>query len=115
MNALTNIQYLHDESGQPAFAVMPIATLDWLKQQAKLSSPLETGVPFAVATFALENNCSALAAWREHLGLTQKEIASRLNISQSAYSQYEKATHLRKATREKIAIALGINAAQLDF
>lgn len=35
MNALTNIQYLHDESGHPAFAVMPIATLEWLKQQAE--------------------------------------------------------------------------------
>ncbi|ACA32593.1 helix-turn-helix transcriptional regulator [Histophilus somni] len=115
MNALTNIQYLHDESGHPAFAVMPIATLEWLKQQAKLSSPLDSGVPFAVATFALENNCSALVAWREHLGLTQKDMASRLNITQSAYSQYEKSSHLRKATREKIALALGIHATQLDF
>nr|WP_233121872.1 hypothetical protein [Histophilus somni] len=42
-------------------------------------------------------------------------MASRLNITQSAYSQYEKSSHLRKATREKIALALGIHATQLDF
>ncbi|EOX4867150.1 TPA: helix-turn-helix domain-containing protein, partial [Haemophilus influenzae] len=54
-------------------------------------------------------------AWREHLGLTQAEVASRLGISQAAYSQHENSQTLRKSTRIKIATALGINSAQLDF
>ena len=33
MNALTNIQYINNEQGVPTFAVMPIATLNWLKQK----------------------------------------------------------------------------------
>ena len=54
-------------------------------------------------------------AWREHLGLTQTEVAARMGISQSAYAQQEGSERLRKASREKIAAALGIAAAQLDF
>ena len=56
-----------------------------------------------------------MRAWREYLGLTQAEVAKRMGISQSAYSQHENAQRLTKATRSKIAIALGIHAAQLDF
>ena len=51
----------------------------------------------------------------EHLGLTQADVAERLGISQSAYAQQESSSRLRKASREKIAGALGIEAAQLDF
>ncbi|AOZ67864.1 transcriptional regulator [Haemophilus influenzae] len=64
---------------------------------------------------ALLNDYSALRAWREHLGLTQAEVAGRLGISQAAYSQHENSQTLRKSTRIKIATALGINPAQLDF
>lgn len=115
MNALTNIQYINDEQGVPAFAVLPIATLNWLKQKANFADPLETGIPEAVAKLALLNDYSALRAWREHLGLTQTEVASRLGISQAAYSQHENSQTLRKTTRIKMANALGIHPSQLDF
>ncbi|HHW7507165.1 TPA: helix-turn-helix domain-containing protein [Mannheimia haemolytica] len=115
MKELTNIQYLNDEEGKPAFAVLPIATLEWLKQKANIKTAIETGIPSAVAGIALDNNYSALRAWREYLGLTQEEVAQRLGISQSAYSQHENAKNLRKTTRIKIAYALGLNEEQLDF
>ena len=54
-------------------------------------------------------------AWREHLGMTQAVMADRLGISQSAYAQQENSVRPRKASREKIAAALGITRAQLDF
>ncbi len=91
MKELTNIQYLNNEEGKPAFAVLPIATLEWLKQKANIKTAIETGIPSAVAGIALDNNYSALRAWREYLGLTQEEVAQRLGISQSAYSQHENA------------------------
>lgn len=56
-----------------------------------------------------------IRAWREHLQLTQAEIAERLGISQSAYAQQETAERPRKATREKIAKVFGIAPALLDF
>mgnify|MGYP002651307447 CR=1 FL=1 len=56
-----------------------------------------------------------LDALREHLGLTQDDMAGRLGISQSAYAQQENSNRLRKSSRERIAAALCIEAAQLDF
>lgn len=61
------------------------------------------------------DGATPLRAWREHLALTQSEVAERLGISQSAYAQQENSERLRKSSREKIAAALGITAAQLDF
>ena len=61
------------------------------------------------------DGATPVRAWREHLGLTQADVAERLGISQSAYAQQESSSRLRKASREKIAGALGIEAAQLDF
>ncbi|POR97237.1 helix-turn-helix domain-containing protein [Haemophilus influenzae] len=78
------------------------------------TNPLETGISESVAKLALLNDYSALR-WREHLGLTQVEVAGRLGISQAAYSQHENSQTLRKTTRIKMANALGINPSQLDF
>ena len=53
-------------------------------------------------------------AWREYLGLTQKEVAKRMGITQAALSQMEAGEkRLRKATLEKLAAAMGIGVEQL--
>ena len=49
----------------------------------------------------------------EYLGLTQKEIAERMEITQAAYSQMESAKRLKKITKEKIAVALCISFEQI--
>lgn len=61
----------------------------------------------------VNKDMTPMRAWREHLGLTQTEVARRLGISQSAYAQQEAKEPVRKATREKIAQALGIVPEQL--
>ncbi len=53
-------------------------------------------------------------AWREHLGLTQEQVAERMGVTQSAYSQQESSQKIRSATRRKIAAAFGILPEQLD-
>jgi transcriptional regulator with XRE-family HTH domain len=48
------------------------------------------------------------------LGLTQKEVAVKMGITQAALSQMESSKKkLRKATLEKLASALGIDVEQL--
>lgn len=61
------------------------------------------------------DGASAIRAWREHLGLTQLEVAERLGVTQSAYAQQEVSMRPRKATRARIASALGIAPAQLEL
>lgn len=111
MNALTDYQVIKDKSGQPAFVVLPYADFQ------RMMHPIDTqsGVPASVVDLAFNNEWSALRAWREHLGLTQTEVAAKMGISQAAYSQHENSGSLRPATRAKIAAALGIQAEQLDF
>lgn len=110
MNAHTDFQVIHDAQGKPLYAVVP-----WESFQRLVSPSLETAVPYEVANLAISQDWSALRAWREHLGLTQAEVAARLGISQSAYSQHETSATLRKNTRDKIAAALGLHPDQLDF
>jgi DNA-binding XRE family transcriptional regulator len=61
------------------------------------------------------DGASPVKAWREYLDLTQEEVARRLGITQPAYAQQEAGSKPRKATREKIAVAFGITADQLEL
>jgi len=70
-------------------------------------------IPNAVVGKVVYKDMTPIRAWREHLGLTQAEVARRLSISQSAYAQQEAKEPVRKSTREKIAQALGIVPEQL--
>ena len=72
-------------------------------------------IPHEVVRRTLASDIPPARAWREHLGLTQAEVAARLGVSQPVYAQQESSTRLCALSREKIAGALGITAAQLDF
>jgi len=108
MNAHTNVQVIHDAGGVPAFVVIP-----YVDYMASRDQEL-TLIPHDVISRTVDG-ATAVRAWREHLGLTQVDLAQRLGISQSAYAQQENSTRLRKESREKIATALGIVGDQLDF
>jgi DNA-binding transcriptional regulator YiaG len=109
MNAPTNIQTIMGPDGKPAFVVIPYA--DYIAKHASDNDL----IPHEVVRRALADDMSPARAWREHLGLTQAEVADRLGVSQSAYAQQETSQRMRKASREKIANALGITPAQLNF
>ena len=56
-----------------------------------------------------------IRAWREHIGITQRELAARIGVSQAAVAKLEKPNAKpRRATLEKIAEALGISIDNLD-
>mgnify|MGYP006174554211 CR=1 FL=1 len=108
MSTPTNVQIINGADGRPAFVVLPYA--DYIASRAK-----EDLIPNEVVGYMVKDGLTAIAAWRRHLDLTQAEMAKRLGISQSAYAQQEAAERPRKATREKIAAALGIPAQSLDL
>ncbi|MFS8974183.1 helix-turn-helix transcriptional regulator [Cupriavidus necator] len=109
MNAPTNIQTIIGKDGQPAFVVIPYA--DYVAQNARAGDL----IAHEVVRRVLADDVPPVRAWREHLGLTQADVAARLGISQPAYAQQENGSRLRKSSRERIAAALGITAAQLDI
>lgn len=108
MNAPTeNVQIISGQDGRPAFVVIPYA--DYVA-----SHPRDDLIPNDVVGMVVKEDSTLITAWRRHLGLTQAEVAERIGISQSAYAQQESANKPRKATREKIAKALGITPQQLE-
>lgn len=110
MNARTEFQIIVGADGKPAFVVVPYA------QFRKLRGGMARGtVPNEVVNIAYERGASPMAAWREHLGLTQAEVASRVGIAQAAYAQMERVKQPRKATLEKVAAAMGLEVEQLRW
>lgn len=108
MNTPTNVQIINGPDGTPAFVVIPYA-------QYVKDHPQEDLVPNEVVGYMVKEGLSPAAAWRKHLGLSQAQVAERIGITQSAYAQQEQAANPRKATRDKIAIALGIAPDLLDI
>lgn len=101
-------QVIVGQDGKPAFVVVPC------DQFRRMQGGFTQGtVPNEVVNLCFELGVSAMAAWREHFGLTQAEVADRIGITQAAYAQMERAKQPRKARLEKVAAALGLEVDQL--
>ncbi|WP_055129000.1 helix-turn-helix domain-containing protein [Pseudomonas mediterranea] len=107
MNVPTDIQIINDAEGNPEFVVIPYAQYVAQKLEPEL-------IPHEVAS-RIVDGATLIRAWREHLNLTQDDVARRLGISQPAFAQQESVAKPRRATREKIAAAFGIHADQLEL
>lgn len=110
MSALTNYQTIFGSDGKPAFVVVPYA--DFIKLPGAFTPGT---IPNAVVGKCVMEGVSMLHAWREHLMLTQAEMAERMGITQAGYAQIEAAKRPRKATLQKAADALGITLEQLAY
>ena len=107
MNTHINYQTIMDH-GKPAFVVVPYH--DFMQ----LIGPTASTIPHEVVGMVVKNGYSLLRAWREHLGVTQEEMARRLKVKQASISQQEApGKKPRRASLEKWAAALGINLEQL--
>jgi DNA-binding XRE family transcriptional regulator len=110
MNARTEFQIIVGADGKPAFVVVPYA------QFRRMKGGFTHGtVPNEVVHLSFERGISPMAAWREHFGLTQAELAARIGVTQAAYAQMERVKRPRKATLEKVASAIGIEVEQLRW
>ena len=107
-----NVQIIHHD-GQPAFAVIPYD--DYVKLVDQVAdTDKNTYLPHEVAELMLTEDMGYITAWRKHLGISQKELAQRMGVSQGAISQIEKSdSKPQRKTLEKAAIAMGISVNQL--
>ncbi len=110
MNARTEFQIIVGNDGKPAFVVVPYDQFRRMK-----GGFTQDTVPDEVVNLSFEHGVSPMAAWREHFNLTQAEVATRIGITQAAYAQMERVKQPRKATLEKVAIALGLEVEQLRW
>jgi DNA-binding XRE family transcriptional regulator len=94
-----------EKDGQPLFVVVPYEEYQLLINQVTG----EPTIPQDVVERHILGEKSLVRAWREHKGLRQRDVAARMGISQSAYSQIENSdSPLRPATRQRVAAVLGV-------
>jgi len=110
MKEHTNVQII-EQNGIPVFAVIPYD--EYLQAFPCVEADDDTLIPHEVVSILVDQDCNLAKAWRLHLGLTQKDVASRAGISQAALSQMEKSDNLRTSTLGKLADAMNLTVEQL--
>jgi ribosome-binding protein aMBF1 (putative translation factor) len=108
MTALTKYQTI-EYNGQPTFVLVPWKHFNRLRPLRESQDALATGIPQEVVETHVQDGTPMIRAWREHLGITQAELAQRKNITQAAIAKFEKpGARPCRATLIQIAAALGI-------
>lgn len=104
---------IREEAGRKV-AVVPLEQFTQLMLRAGDAGALT--LPHEVAARHLADDVSLLRAWREHLGLTQADLAARLDVSQAQIAQWERPdARPRHATMKKLAAAMGLHVTQLTL
>lgn len=107
-----------ETNGKPAFVVLPYdeyLALVGNKTTTNTRIPADDSVPHEVMRLQVKNDWSLIRAWREYLGVTQTEMASRLSIRQPSYAAMEAVdAKPKKVTLERIATALGVSLEQIS-
>jgi ribosome-binding protein aMBF1 (putative translation factor) len=112
----THIDYQTiDYNGKPAFVLVPWEEFKRVRPLLEGDKALSTGIPQEVVEAHVLSDVPMIRAWREHIGITQGELAARMGVSQAAVAKLEKPdAKPRGATLKKVAEALGISPSQLD-
>ncbi|MCP4428686.1 MAG: helix-turn-helix transcriptional regulator [Chloroflexi bacterium] len=113
MNAHIEPQIIMQD-GKPAFAVIPWAEYQELTRQNEIDGA-DVWIPHEVVKATILKGVTMIRAWREHLGMTQQELAKRSGMSQPSLARLEKGDSTpRAATLKKLAAAMDITVAQLS-
>lgn len=108
------IDYRINEIDGRRYAVVPLEQFTALMEQAGETDSLT--IPNEVVSRHIVEDLPMIRAWREYLDVSQQELASRLNVSQSQVAQWERPeAKPRHTTFKRIATALGIHVSQLTL
>jgi DNA-binding XRE family transcriptional regulator len=114
MKAHTDYQRI-EYQGQPAFVIVPWEDFERIRPWLEGEKIHAAGIPQAVVEAHILRDTPIVRAWREHLGITQGELAAKLGVSQAAVAKLEKPNAKpRRATLAKVSVALGIAPTNLD-
>jgi DNA-binding XRE family transcriptional regulator len=101
------------QNDKPAFAVIPWDEYESLVKNQIDPDESDIWFPNDVVKANVRGDC-LIKAWREHLGLTQDELAVKASLKQPALARLEKpGANPRTSTLNKIAAAMEITIEQL--
>lgn len=102
-------QTLNDSRGAVTHVVVPVEDFRELVAGKKG----DARIPVDVADMCFDDGFSPLKAWRKYMRKTQEQMAERMGVTRSAYTQMEQSERPQRKTLENAAQALGIDVAQL--
>jgi DNA-binding XRE family transcriptional regulator len=103
-----------DYQGNTAFVLVPWDDFKRIRPLLDSDKIRSKGIPQTVVEAHVLRAMPMIRAWREHIGITQRELAARMSMSQAAVAKLEKPNAKpRRATLEKVAEALGISIENL--
>jgi ribosome-binding protein aMBF1 (putative translation factor) len=112
MNGLTDYQTIYHE-GRPAFVLVPAADFERIRPLLEQRA-VRDAIPQAVVEAHVLRDLPLVRAWREHLGLTQQQVADRAGMKQPALARIEQGESTPRAiTLQRLAEAMGLSVAQL--
>jgi len=105
---------LIEQNGKPAFAVLPWTSFERVRPMLEQQAKIKSGIPGPVVKAYAIDGKSLVLAWREHLGLSQTEVAGKAGMKQPALSRIEKGdSRPRTVTLKKLADAMGLKPEQV--
>lgn len=114
MNTPTEYQTI-EYHGKPAFVLVPWEQFTRLRPYLEQSESLRNSIPQAVVEANVLHGMPIIKAWREHLGLTQEQVAHKIGMKQPSLARIESgATKPRNATLIKLSAVFGVNPALLE-
>lgn len=110
----TKPQILCGPDGTPQFVVLPLSEYPEFLPAPEERPDEKVLLPNKVVKLAVVEGKGIVRAWREYKGLTQAELAKKMEITQPAMAQLERPGRvIRLNTRQRLAAALGIEPEQL--
>ncbi|MDS1142216.1 helix-turn-helix transcriptional regulator [Pusillimonas sp. SM2304] len=90
--------------------------LSLIEKISQPKTPDAEGYPPQLLSCMLKHNWSSVRAWREHLGFTLTEAATRLGVSEASYRHMERlGEKLPPQTLQAIATAFGTRREYLEL
>ncbi|MFJ5855409.1 helix-turn-helix domain-containing protein [Enterobacter cancerogenus] len=121
---MAGIQFITDNRGHRVSAVVPIDLFEKLISDSDLDELYDivqneegpsdnVRYPNEVITILSDKNCTMQAAWRIYRGMTQKQVAEALGITQATVSEFEKSERPRKDNLNRLAKLYNCSPEQL--
>ena len=100
--------------GNPAFVLVPFDVFNKIRPLLDREA-VRNAIPHEIVRRNVIDDVPMMKAWREHLGLTQQELAEKAQVTQPAIAKLERpGAHPREVTLKKLAAAMGLSVEQLE-